>query len=153
MAVHRRYDIIAIVAVVLCIAAYASFRSEFRLRSGMPIEFFDSSNVRPERRATEDKIARAYWKCAVTQIQWKYGYAHRLPDDPPVEFAVTTAEAGGAANDSAVRSRYWQKLRATWGISGVWQEQYEWNTISLRDSMQSAGEWLERHMRRIVGYS
>jgi hypothetical protein len=153
MAVQRRYDIIAIVAVVLCVAAYASFRSEFRLRPRMPIEFFDSSSVRPEKRTTEEKIASAYWKCAVTQIQWKYGYAHRLPDEPPVEFSVSTAEDGNAANDPVVRSRYWQKLRVAWGVSAVWQEQYEWNTISLRESLRSTGEWLELHMRRIVGYS
>src|SRR5713101_3692374 len=147
MAIHRRYDVIAIIVIVICVAAYASIRSEFRLRSAMPVEFFDRSRVPAE------KIAKAYWKCAVTQIQWRYGYAHRLPDEPPAEFLVTTAEAGSAANDSAIRARYWQKLREVWCMSAVWHEQYEWNTISLNQSLQSAGEWLERHMRRIVGYS
>src|SRR5262249_41408855 len=151
MAVFRRYDIPVIVAVVLGIMAYASFRSEFRLRPGMPVEFFDPSTVAPARRAAEEKIARAYWKCAVTQIQWKYGYAHRLPEEPPAEFSVTAAEVGHAALDSAECVRYWQKLRAAWGISAMWEEQYEWNTISLRDSLRSAGEWLELHMRRIIG--
>jgi hypothetical protein len=33
----------------------------------------------------------------------------------------------------------------------VWQQHYEWNTISLTNSLQSAGQWLEDHMRRIVG--
>ena len=153
MAIHRRYDIIAIIVIVLCVAAYASFRSEFRLRSEMPVEFFDNSRVPAEKRAAAEKIAKAYWKCAVTQIQWRYGYAHRLPDEPPADFFVTTAEAGSAANDSAMRARYWQKLREVWGVSAVWHEQYEWNTISLKQSLQSAGQWLERHMRRIVGYS
>jgi hypothetical protein len=151
MAVQRKHDIMAIIAVVVCIAAYASFRSEFRLRSAMPVEFFDASRVPVGKRAAEEKIANAYWKCAVTQIQWKYGYAHRLPEEPPEEFSVTTAEAGSAANDSALRARYWQKLRDVWGVSAVWHEEYEWNTISLRDSLQSAGQWLEFHMRRIVG--
>ena len=153
MAVFRRYDVLAIVAVVLGIAAYASVRSEFRLRPGMPVEFFDPSTVAPARRAAEEKIARAYWKCAVTQIQWRYGYAHRLPEEPPVEFSVMTAEVGSAAHDPAARARYWQRLRAAWGVSALWEAQYEWNTISLRDSLRSAGEWLELHMRRIIGYS
>lgn len=151
MAVHRRYDIIAIVVIVICVAVYASTRSEFRLRSAMPTEFFDVSRVPAENRAAAEKIANAYWKCAVTQIQWRYGYAHRLPDEPPAEFSVTTAE--GAANDSAMRARYWHKLREVWGVSAVWHEQYEWNPISLKESLQSAGQWLEGHMRRIVGYS
>jgi hypothetical protein len=153
MAVHRKHEMLAIVAVVLCIAAYASFRTEFRLRPAMPVEFFDGSRVPAEKRAVEERIAKAYWKCAVSQIQWQYGYAHRLPDEPPAEFSVTTAEAGSAANDSAVRARYWQKLRAVWGVSAVWQEQYEWNTISLTQSLRSGGDWLERHMRRIIGQS
>jgi hypothetical protein len=151
MAVHRRYDIMAIVALVIIVALYASIRSEFRLRSTMPVEFFDASRVPAEKRAAETKIAEAYWKCAVTQIQWQYGYAHRLPDEPPAEFSVTAAAAGSAAQDSAVRARYWQKLRAVWGVSTVWHEQYEWNTISLTESMRSAGQWLESHMRRFVG--
>jgi hypothetical protein len=153
MAAQRRYDIIAIFALVICVAGYASIRSEFRLRSTMPAEFFDASRVAAEKRVAEKKIAEAYWKCAVTQIQWRYGYAHRLPSEPPPEFLVTTAEAGSAANDSALRARYWQTLHKVWGVSAVWHEQYEWNTISLTESLQSAGQWLERHMRRIVGYS
>jgi hypothetical protein len=151
MPVNRKHDIMAIVAVVVCIVAYASFRVEFRLRAQMPPEFFDASRVPANKRVSEEKIARAYWKCAVTQVQWKYGYAHRLPDEPPDEFEVTAEEAGAAAHDSAVRARYWQKVRDVWVISSVWSEQYEWNTIALKQSMQSAGEWLESTMRRITG--
>jgi hypothetical protein len=151
MEVHRRYDIMAIVVLVICVAAYASFRSQYRLRPAMPVEFFDASRVPAAKRAAEEKIAEAYWKCAVTQIQWQYGYAHRLPEEPPEEFSVTAAEAGSAAHDSAARARYWQKVRDVWVISSVWRKQYEWNTIVLRQSLQSAGQWLESTMRRITG--
>jgi len=151
MPVHRKHDIMAIVAVVLCILAYASFRVEFRLRARMPAEFFDASRLPPNKRVSEEKIARAYWKCAVEEVQWKYGYAHRLPDEPPDEFQVTAEEAGAAAHDPAVRARYWQKVRDVWVISGVWHRQYEWNSVVLRQSLQSAGEWLESTMRRITG--
>jgi hypothetical protein len=149
--VHRRHDILAIVIIVLCVVGYASFRTEFRLREKMPAEFYDSSRAPAGKRASEEKIARAYWKAAVTQVQWKYGYAHRLPDDPPDEFAVTSEEVGPAAQDSALRARYWQKLRDVWGISGVWQEEYKLNTIVLRQSFRSAGQWLESTMRRVTG--
>jgi hypothetical protein len=151
MPLTRKHDVLYILALVLLVIAYAAFRSEFRLQSDMPVEFFDGSRVPRAQRAAEEKIAKAYWKCAVTQVQWKYGYAHRLPDEPPDEFQVTTEEAGAAAHDSAVRARYWQKLRDVWSISGVWSEQYEWNTVVLRQSLQSAGQWLERVMRRITG--
>ncbi len=82
MAVRRKHDILIIVVLVLAIIAYGAIRSEFRLRPDMPIEFFDGSGLPPAKRASERKIAEAYWKCAVKQVQWKYGYAHRLPDEP-----------------------------------------------------------------------
>lgn len=153
MAVHRRYDIAAVIVVVLGVTAYASFRKEYRLRPEMPVEFFDASSIPPRKRATEKAIANAYWQCALNQIQWKYGYAHRLPEEPPGEFSIALVQAGGPAENAAVRAHYWQKLRTTWGITSAWKEQYEWNTISFRDSLRSAGQWLEMRMRRIVGYS
>ena len=151
MAVDRRYDILVILAIVFGVAAYASVRSEFRLRSEMPAEFFDARVVPAPRRPAEERVARAYWKCAVTQIQWEYGYAHRLPEAPPPDFLVPVVEAGSLAADSAVRLRYWQKLREAWSVTTLWQRQYEWNTISLKESLQSAGQWLEQQMRRVVG--
>ena len=150
MAVRRKYDIAAVVIVVLAIAAYASSRQEYRLRPDMPVEFFDPSTVPSGKRPHDRAIADAYWRCAVTQIQWRYGYAHRLPEQPPPEFSIGNMRGG--LEDPAIRLRYWQRLRATWGISSAWKEQWEWNTISLGDSLRSAGAWLEIHMRRIVGY-
>ena len=150
MAVHRRYDIAAIVLVVLCILAYASLQSKFRLRPEMPVEFFDPSRLPRATRAAEERIARAYWKCAVSEVQWKWGYAQRLPDEPPAEFSIKSSEE---LRNPATRLRYWQKLRELWGVSAIWHEQYEWNTISLRGSLQSAGQWLEEQMRRIIGYA
>jgi hypothetical protein len=148
--VHRRHDITAIVFVVICIAAYASIRSEFRLRHDMPVEFFDASRIPVGKRASEEKIARAYWNCAVTQVQWKYGYAHRLPEEPPDDFSLTPETARSAATDSALRERYWQKLRVLWGVSTMWEKHYEWNNDTLKNSMQSGGAWLERLGRRII---
>ena len=149
--VHRRYDIIAVVFTVICVAAYASIRSEFRLRREMPVEFFDASRIPASKRASEEKVARAYWKRAVTQVQWKYGYAHRLPDEPSDDFSLTTEEAGSAANDSALRARYWQRLRSLWAVSTMWEKRYEWNNDTLRNSLQSAGQWLTQFIQRIIG--
>jgi hypothetical protein len=147
MAVHRKYDILAIILLVLLVLAYASFRSEFRLQAAMPLEFFDGSRVPAQIRRSEEGIARAYWNCAVTQIQWRYGYAHRLPEEPPAEFVANVRDASAPA----VRLRYWQKLQDVWTVSVVWHREYEWNRISLNESFQSAGQWMERHMRRIIG--
>lgn len=151
VSVDRRSHVIAIVAMVICIAAYASIRSEFRLRPTMPAEFFEGASLPADKRAAEERLARAYWKCAVAQLQWRYGYAHRLPEQAPADFSVTIEQAGRSANDQNLRAHYWQRLRELWGVSTVWQQHYEWNTISLTNSLQSAGQWLEDHMRRILG--
>jgi hypothetical protein len=153
MSVHRRYDIWAILVMVLSIVAYASFRTEFRLREKMPVQFFDPMQVPANKRAAEEKLAKAYWECAVKQIQWKYGYAHRLPLEAPAGFSVKAVQSGGNVEDPRARARYWEKLRTTWTDSSIWEKQFELNRISFTDSLRSAGAWLERHMRAIIGYS
>ena len=147
MAVRRKYDIVIIVALVLAAMVYAASRSEYRLQPKMPVEFFDGSQLPPARQALEEKIANAYWNCAVRQVQWKYGYASRLPDTPPAEFSVSASEIGPVANDEAVRRRYWQKLHATWSVTTAWKNQYEWSSISFWQSLRSAGEWWGRVTR------
>ena len=148
---RRKHDIAAIVVLVLALLAFASFRSEFRLVSDMPPEFFDSKHFPRERRTAEEKVARAYWDCAVKQVQWSYGYAHRLPDEPPVEFAVTTAEVGPEAKDDAMRRYYWQRLRTTWNVSSAWKSRWEWNFVEFRQSLRSGSDWWKELMSGIVG--
>ena len=151
MAVRRKHDVVVIVALVLALIAYASLRSEFRLRSDVPIEFFDGSRLPPAKRASEEKIAEAYWSCAVKQVQWKYGYAYRLPGEPPPEFSVSASEIGPVANDEAVRRYYWQKLRATWNVASAWKTQYEWSSISFRQWLRSAGDSWGHLVRSVMG--
>jgi hypothetical protein len=151
MPLTRKHDVLYIVALVLVAIAYASVRSEFRLQPDMPVEFFDGSRVPRARRASEEKIAKAYWTCAVKQVQWKYGYAQRLPDEPPPEFSVSASEIGPVASDEAIRRFYWQRLRATWNVSSVWKTQYDWNSISFRQSLRSAGEWWGHLTRQVMG--
>jgi hypothetical protein len=151
MAVRRKFDIIVVIGLVLAVVAYGASRSEFRLRPDMPVEFFDGSRLPPVKRASEEKIAKAYWDCAVKQVQWKYGYASRLPDDPPPEFSVSASEIGPIAKDEAVRRHYWQQLRATWNISSAWKNQFEWSSVSFRQSLRAAMEWWGRETRELMG--
>ena len=102
MARRRKYDIVIVIALVLLGIAYGSFSSEFRLRPDMPVEFFDGSRLPPAKRAAEEKIAAAYWACAVKQVQWKYGYASRLPDAPPPEFSVSSSEITDAGSETSL---------------------------------------------------
>jgi hypothetical protein len=151
MPLTRKHDVLYIIVLVLVVIAFSSYRSEFRLQPDMPIEFFDSARVPRAKRAAEEKIAKAYWSCAVKQVQWKYGYAQRLPDDPPPEFSLSASEVGPLANDETVRRYYWRQLRTTWNVSSVWKTQYDWNTISFRQSLRSAGDWWGHLTRRWMG--
>jgi hypothetical protein len=151
MAVRRKHDILIIVVLVLAVIAYNAIRSEFRLRPDMPTEFFDGSGVPPAKSASERKIAEAYWNCAVKQVQWKYGYAHRLPDEPAPEFSVSASEVGPVANDQAIRRYYWQKLGSTWNVSGAWTTQYEWSSNSFRQALRAAGDWWGHLTRNVMG--
>jgi hypothetical protein len=151
MALRRKFDIIVVIGLVLAVVAYGASRSEFRLRPDMPVEFFDGSRLPPVKRASEEKIAKAYWDCAVKQVQWKYGYASRLPDDPPPEFSVSASEIGPVAKDEAVRRHYWQQLRAKWNISSAWKNQFEWSSVSFRQSLRAAMEWWGRETRELMG--
>lgn len=148
--VRRKHDIAVIFALILLALTFAFTRTEFRLKSEMPLEFFDRRSIAPERRASEEQIANAYWACAVNQIQWKYGYAYRLPDDPPSEFSVSAYNVGPAANDEAVKRRYWRKLRTTWNLSSVWNTRYTWSIVSFRQSLRSAGDWWTEMTREII---
>jgi hypothetical protein len=140
MAIRRKYDIVIIIALVLGGLAFACFRPEFRLQSSVPPEFFDATQVSPSKRAAEEKIAAAYWNCAVTQVQWKYGYASRVPDAPPPEFGVSVNEVGSIAKDEAVRRHYWAQLRSTWHVSSAWKTEYAWSSVSFRQSLRAAGD-------------
>src|SRR5258708_37809573 len=114
MFVKRKFDVAAIAMLALGLVAYAAFQPRLRLRSEMPAEFFDASGPRSAKKLADQKLAEAYWKCAVGQIQWEYGYAYRLPDNAPPDFLVTPSQLGAAANDGTQREHYWQKLRAVW---------------------------------------
>lgn len=141
MAVRRKYDIVIIIGLVLAAVAYGASRTEYRLQPDMPREFFDSSTVPPTKRAMEQKIAAAYWNCAVKEVQWKYGYSSRLPEEPLPEFSVSVNEIGPAARDESIRRRYWSQLRTIWNLSSAWKTEYQWSSVSFRQSLHAAGDW------------
>jgi hypothetical protein len=152
MAVRRKYDIAVIVALVLAVIAYGASRTEYRLQPEMPREFFDSSRFPAAKRASEQKIAAAYWSCAVREVQWKYGYASRLPDEPPAVFSVPASEFGPAAQDEILRRHYWSQLRSTWNISSAWKTEYQWSSISFRQSLRAAGDWWGQVTRDMLNW-
>lgn len=152
MALKRKYDVPIIIALVLAGLVYASSRTEFHLRTDMPVEFFDASHLPPAKRAAERKVAQKYWNCAVNLVQWKYGYASRLPEDPPAEFSVSASDVGAAANDEALRRQYWSKLRTVWNVPTAWKTEYVWSSVSFQRALRGGGDWWAQMTRGLYGH-
>ena len=140
------------ITAVLGLVAYASFQPTLRLKSYMPKDFTDDSKSwPPPRRAQEERIARAYWQCAINSVQWNYGFGHRLPDDPPADFLITAREVGTAATDTGSRIRYWRNLQRVWYVPTNWEKVYGFDLNSISVSLQAAGTKLELFLRRLTG--
>ena len=120
-------SIIVLLAVGLFVAA--SYSPIYRLRTIMPPQFVDAPSSWPaEKQASEAKIAKAYWDCAASQVQWRYGYGYRLPQNPPDDFSVASQNLGATSDDPATRARYWQKLQKAWYVPDNWTKSYQWDT-------------------------
>jgi hypothetical protein len=154
MLFSRKTVTLMFMAAVLGIVAYASFQPTLKLKSEMPGAFInESSSWSPQKRTQEEKIARAYWQCALNSVQWNYGFGHRLPDDPPPEFLVTEKDVGTAASDVGSRDRYWHNLQRVWNLPNSWEESYGWDLNSMSASLQASGARLERFLRNITNFS
>ena len=148
----NRLVLLAILTMLLAFA-YTSFRPKLRLRAEMPKSFIDDAKSLPvAHRAQEERLARAYWQCART-VQWRYGYGHHLPDEPPPEFLVTSQEAGTAAADTGSRIRYWHRFQDAWYVPTNWESAYTLDLPDVTRSLQAAGARMELWLRRIMGSS
>jgi hypothetical protein len=124
----KRRGILGLIAAAFVLGAlYVSIRPVMRLQAEMPSEFVDSRpDWNSQRLLAEERLARAYWECAVKAIQWKYAYGTNLPDRPPAEFQVAMQGTRGATMDA--RERYWRRLRKLWSSSVPWRGSYELHT-------------------------
>jgi hypothetical protein len=149
MFIKRKFDKILAALVLAGIFLYASIRPSFHLRADMPASFMSPSTAVPRHDLDqEEKIANAYWKCAVTQIQRKYGYGYQLPEAPPAEFAVVSKELSSAAMPD-VRNKYWRNLRELWYDPNTWVTEYKWDLGWTNNPLHSAGDWLQQHFSKL----
>jgi hypothetical protein len=148
---RQEYDKVLIVVVVVGLFLYASLQPSFQMRADMPSEFVDApSSQSTEKRAAEEKIARAYWDCSITVIQGKYSHGHPLPLNPPDDFRVTRQDLGEDAADPAARARYWRRLQEVWYLPSTWRKVYEWDLSWMANPVKAAGEWLQDRFRKLI---
>jgi hypothetical protein len=136
---HRgsRFGLILIVAF-LVVSGILLTRPVMRLRPEPPSDFFEESRQKDAKhRAAEERVAKAYWNCALQVVQGKYLYGEVLPESPLSDFNIKgkefkhdSIEAG-----SATRAHYWQKFRQAWSERESWQESRELNIDLVHDNL------------------
>ena len=151
MFIRRKGDKFVVPLLALAAIAFVSYRPRFHLRPDMPSEFLDTSSASTAaKQVAEAKIAKAYWNCVVTDIQWKYGYGFSLPHDPPPEFTVATQDLNTPAEMSATRNRYWHKLQSVWYVPSVWERHYEWDFGWMRNPITAIRQAVHDYTRRML---
>ena len=124
----RPFEKVLIVAAIAGFFVIISLRPAYQLRGDMPEDFIEvPGSGAPEKQAAEEKIARAYWDCAVKVIQWEYGFGQTLPPQPPVDFRITKNDSEIDAVEAAGRAHYWLRLQKVWYAPSIWKRNFEWD--------------------------
>ena len=148
---NRLIDNVVMALLVVGLFTYASTRPTFRLRVDMPPEFLHApASWSPEKRATEEKVARAYWYCVVTVIQPKYSFGDPLPLNPPAEFKIITPDLPKGATDPDTRLGYWRRLQQIWYLAGTWGKEQTWNFQWVTHPVKSGVRRLHNYAKGLV---
>jgi len=141
----RHFDKIFILLLAAGLFFYASIKATFRLRGEIPPRFIETTSSSADQQSVE-RTARAYWDCAVIQIQWKYGHGYPLPQEPPPEFTLAKEDYNAVATDPATRAHYWRRLQAVWSVPSTWRKSYEWDFTWMIDWIEPTQSWLGKHL-------
>jgi hypothetical protein len=145
---HSDKIILPIIFVIVLFAS--SYRGKYHLKSDMPAAFF-GENLPSKKTSLDEKIARAYWKSAQMNIQWRYPYSSPLPPDPPAIFQVNAPDLEPSASNPATRLLYWQHLQRVWYSPEIWQKDYAWDFSWISDPLAAGGTWLKNTTERSLG--
>ena len=148
---RQKVDWLFVPLLVIGLFMYASYQPRFRLRPDMPAEFLDAPVGSPQGQTAEQKIAEAYWKSLIRDVQPKYGYGYTLPSDPPGDFTLASASSGTNQEDTETRIRYWRKAQHVWYLPNAWQKGYEWDFHWTSNLTQNSADWLHRQLQHAGG--
>ena len=144
MFIRRRLDKVVLPLIAIAAFCAVSYRPRFHLNPSMPREFVDvGAAATPQKRVSEERIAKAYWQCAVYEVQWKRGFGSTLPNEPPSGFTLPPQVPG---SDAVTRTRYWRRLQQVWYSPGVWKKDYQWDMSWTFNWVRNAGEWLHTNL-------
>ena len=135
---NRTIDKLLVLLLPAAWFVYYSWRPVYQLRANMPAQFVDLPAAAPApQRASEERLAHAYWDLARKAFRPRYTYGFALPDDPPADFelGLTTDTAPAARTKAPVtapraadsRVRYWHKLQQLWFEPYAWDRKRQWS--------------------------
>ena len=145
MFLGKHFKTIALIAIASTLFTFASIKETFRLNAEMPPQFLDTG-MSSTQRSTEERIAKAYWDCAMLRIQGKYVHEQHLPEEPPSEFTIALPDLGQDTPDPSSRIRYWRKLRSVWYAPESWHKTYEWDFNWVMEWTETTQRWLNNHV-------
>jgi hypothetical protein len=148
---NRMLGRLLILMVPAALFVYLSTRPHVRLRADMPPQFVDiPASAGPKQRETEERLARDYWNCALTVIQWKYTHVLQLPDSPPEQFWASTQLPPGSEPISSSRVRYWHRLQRVWLQPSSWVTSQTWSTDWLTKPIARTLNRFENYFRELI---
>jgi len=148
---NHKLDRLLILIVPAALFVYLSTRPHVRLRADMPPQFVDiPASAGPKQREAEERLAREYWNCVLTVIQWKYTYGVRLPDSPPEQFRASTQLPPGSEPISSSRVRYWRRLQRVWLQPSSWVTSRTWSTDWLTKPIARTLNWFENYFKDLI---
>ncbi len=118
-----------IVLIAAGLFVFLSIRSSLELQSTLPPDFVQlDPKWDARRRQSEQRLALAYWQCAVRTVQRRIPFGTELPGDPPAYFKIDPKDFSGPEADSrTARLRYWKKIQEVWPRPSLWRRNYTWD--------------------------
>ena len=148
---NRKPGLLLLLIVPAALFVYLSTRPHVRLRADMPPQFVDiPASAGPTQREAEERLAREYWSCVLTVIQWKYTYGLQLPDSPPEQFRANTQLAPGSEPISSSRVRYWHRLQRVWLQPSSWVTSQTWSTDWLTMPIAKTLNWFDNYFKDLI---
>jgi hypothetical protein len=128
----------ALLLLLVGVIGFLSHRPVMRLKAELPPGFAEvRKEWNAERRAAEERTARAYWQLALNVVQTQHAYGTKLPENPFPEFKLDERDIpeGSPEASPATRAKYWKRLREAWPLPQAWQQHHEWTLAWFPEMM------------------
>ncbi|MGA2629010.1 MAG: hypothetical protein ABSG54_02240 [Terriglobia bacterium] len=128
----------ALLLLLVGVIGFLSHRPVMQLKAELPPGFAEvRKEWKAERRAAEERTARAYWQLALNVVQSQQAYGTKLPENPVPEFKLDEREfpEGSSEASPATRAKYWKRLREAWPLPQAWQQHHEWTLAWFPEMM------------------